>query len=449
MTDIIRAETLTLLEDLLKKAKSCGASAADAVLSDSTSVSINRRMGKQESLTRSEEAEIGLRVFVGQRQAIVSSSDRSPEALLQMAERAVAMAKLVPEDKYAGLADPADLAKNFPDLDLYDPTTLDVAKMNELADTAEQAALAVKGVTNSDGADCSAGSDIVYFAATNGFHGGYASSGFSVSVSVIAGEGTSMETDYDYDSSAFFSDLKDPALIGKGAGERAVKALNPRKGATKQVPVIFENRIAGGMIGTLAGAISGSAVTRGTTLLKDKMGEQVFARGITVTDDPYMKRGSRSHPFDGEGIAPQKRNLIEDGVLTGWILDLASARQLGLRSTGNAARGASSPPSPRPSNLYMHAGTQSLEDMIAGIDEGFFVTQMMGSGANIITGDYSRGARGFWIEKGKIAYPVAEMTIAGNIRDMWLNLTPANDLDIRQGIDTPSLLISSMTVAGE
>lgn len=438
----------TLLDDVMKKAKSFGATEADALLSESSSSSVNRRLGKQESLRRSEETEVGLRVLAGRRQAIVSSSDLSREALFEMAERAVAMAKLAPEDPYAGVAEPGQLAKNFPDLDLYDATEVDVKKMNDLADAAESAAMAVRGVTNSDGAEFSAGKDTVHYAATNGFYGSYPSSGFSLSVSVIAGKDTEMETDYDFDSCVFFSDLGSPEKLGISAGERAVRALNARKGPTKQVPVVFDRRISGGLVGSLSSAISGGAVARGTTFLKDKMGQQIFGSGITIIEDPFMKRGHRSHPFDGEGLAPQKRNIIDKGVLTGWMLDLASARQLKLQSTGNAARGASSVPVARPSNLYMQAGSESVDDLIAGIDEGFFVTSLMGSGANIVTGDVSRGAKGFWIEKGKIAYPVAEMTIAGNLKDMWLNLTPANDLQLKYGIDAPTLRIDGMTVAG-
>lgn len=448
MADAKQAETLQLLQDVLKKAKAAGATDADAVLSDSASVSVTRRNGEPESLVRSEEAEIGLRVLVGGKQAIVSSSDRSPEALQQMAERAVAMARMVPEDKFAGLADPADIAKSFPDLDLYDATDLSVEKMTEMADTAENAALDVEGITNSDGAECSVSKETSYYAATNGFVGGYSASGFSLSVSVIAGEDTQMETDYDFDSAAFLKDLADPLSIGRSAGERAVKALNPRKGPTKTMPVVFDRRMAGGIIGSLAGAISGSAVARGTTFLKDSMGKQIFPANISVIDDPFLKRGARSHPFDGEGVTPQKRSIIDNGVLTGWLLDTSSAKQLGLKTTGNAARSASSPPSPRAANFYMQPGSKSVEELIKDIDEGFFVTQLMGSGANPVTGDYSRGARGFWIEKGQITYPVAEMTIAGNILQMWLDLEAANDLQFKYGVDTPTLRIAKMTVAG-
>lgn len=448
MTDLKNPAMLDLLQDVLKKAKNAGATQADAVLSDSASVSIMRRMGKPESVTRSEEAEIGLRVLVGRKQAVVSSSERGRDALYEMAERAVAMAKSVPEDPYAGIADAEELAKTFPDLDMYDATEISLEDMNTLADRTEQAGLGVKNVTNSEGAECGTGTETVYYAATNGFSGGYTSSGFSLSVSVIAGKDTGMEVDYAYDSANYLGDLKSPEDIGREAGERAARSLNPKKGATMRVPVVFDGRVAGGLLSTLSHAISGNSIARGTSFLKDKMGQNIFASGITVMDDPFLKRGPRSRPFDAEGIAPQKRAIIDDGRLTGWFLDLSSARQLNLRSTGNAARSASSVPSPRPSNFYMTAGKQSPQELIAGIERGFFVTRLMGAGGNTVTGDYSKGAGGFWIENGEITYPLSEMTIAGNLLQMWMNLTPANDLRIKTGIDAPTLHVDGMTVAG-
>jgi PmbA protein len=438
-----------ILAGLLNDARALGATEADAVLSRSSSVSSSRRMGRPEAVTRAESAEAGLRVLVGKRQAIVSSTDFSRDALRNMAERALAMARAVPEDPHCGIAAPEELATSFPDLDLLDPSgEPDVDVLSSLADRAEQAGLAVKGVTNSEGAECGYGMDALHYAATNGFSHGYATSGISISVSLVAGEGTGMETDYAWDAASHSADLMPPDAIGREAAERAVKSLSPRKGRTCRVPVVFEQRLAGGLIGALSSAISGSAVARGTTYLKDKMGQRLFAPGITVVDDPFLKRGPRSRPFDAEGIAPQRRNIIDDGVLTGWMLDLASARQLGLSSTGSAARTASSTPSPRCANFYMLPGNASPEDLIADIEEGFFVTRLMGSGANAVTGDYSRGAAGFWIEKGKIAYPVSEMTIAGNILDMWQHLTPASDLKHKSGVDAPTVRVEGMMVAG-
>lgn len=448
MTDDKKDITHRLLESLLNKAKTYGATDADAVLSASSSVSVKRRLGKPESVVRSEETEVGLRVLVGQRQAIVSSSDLRTETLFEMAERAVAMARLAPEDAFAGIADGADVARKFPELDLHDPSEPPIEDMIARADRAESAALAVKGITNSDGAEFSSGKEEIYYAASNGFFGGYPSSGFSLTVGVIAGKDTEMESDYDFDSATFLCDLKDPETLGRVAGERAAAALHPRKAPTKRMPVVFDRRVAGGLIGSLAGAISGNAVARGTTFLKEKMGQQIFADGVTVVDDPFLKRGVRSHPFDAEGLAPQKRHIIQAGVLSGWLLDLSSARQLKLKSTGNAARGASSVPSPKPANFYMQPGTKSPQEIIAEIEEGFFITHLLGSGANIVTGDVSRGAKGFLIEKGKITHPVSEMTIAGNLKDMWLNLAPANDLELKFGVDAPTLRVDGMMVAG-
>lgn len=446
-------DTYALLSDVLAAALRLGATAADIVHEQSTSVSVGRRLGKPESLTRSEEGEVGLRVFVGRRQAIVSASDLSPKTLLAMAERAVNMARLVPEDPWCGLADPEQLIAplspaTLAALDLDDPTQLDVALMTELTDRAEAAALAVSGVTNSDGATFGSGRTVSTLMATNGFYGSYASSGFSLSVSVIAGAGAGMETDYAFDSTTYFSDLKTPESIGTEAGSRAAAALNPRKGATRMMPVVLDRRIAGSIPGAIANAANGSAIAKGTSIFKDKLGAQIAAPGITIIDDPFIARGSRSRPFDDEGIAPQKRALVSDGVLTTWLLDLHAARQLGMTPTGHAARGTSSPPYARAHNLYIPASPIAPQDLIADIEEGFYVTEFLGSGGSIVTGDYSRGAKGFWIEKGQRTHPVSEMTIAGNLKHMFHNCTPASDLDIRYGVDSPTLRIDGMTVAG-
>lgn len=437
-----------LLQFTLDRARAQGATDADVVFSDATSVSVQRRLGKPESVMRSEEQEIGLRVLVGQKQAIVSSADISRDTLSAMAARAVDMARAVPEDPYAGIASPAQLAHALPDLDLYDPSEISLARMTEMADEAEDAAMNIAHVTNSDGAECGYGAETVHYAATNGFYAGYPATGFSLSVSVVAENANGMETDYFYDSQCHLADMAAPDTIGREAGTRAAQALDARKGPTKKLPVIFDWRIAGGVVGSLASAISGSAVARGTTMLKNKMDEMVFSPDITIVDDPFLKRGPRSHPFDAEGLAPQKRNMIDAGRLTGWFLDLSSARQLGLPPTGNATRGTSSVPSPRCANFYMLPGAQTPQELVSDIKEGFFVTRLMGSGGNIITGDYSRGAAGFWIENGQIAYPVSEMTIAGNLRDIWAACRPANDLRHMRGVDAPTLYVGEMMVAG-
>ena len=439
---------LDTLDALLTAAKKAGADEADALIYDATSLEISQRLGKPEKLERAESADLGLRVLVGKRQAVVSSTDHSKEAIAEMVTRAVAMAKAAPEDPWCGIADPGQLATDFADLDICDPTEPDPDRMVAMAAEAEDAARAIIGVTNSEGAEASWSHANVAVAATNGFARGYSMSSHSLSVSVLAGEGTSMERDYDYSTAVYGSDLTDPAELGRNAGTRAVQRLNARKVDTQAVPVVYDWRVSGGMVRHLFGAINGSAIARGTSFLKNKMGEQIFASGIRIVDDPLRVRGLRSKPFDGEGLATRTKNVIEDGRLTTWILDLASARQIGLESTGNASRGTSGPPGPSATNIYMEAGSISPEDMIADIDSGFLITEMIGMGVNGITGDYSRGASGFWIEKGEIAYPVSEMTVAGNLKDMFMNLTPADDLVFRTGTDAPTLRIDGMTVAG-
>ena len=439
---------LTLLGDLVARARRAGADAADAVLIEGVSLNHAQRLGRTEKLERSEHYDLGLRVLIGKRQAIVSSNDRTPERLDELVERAIAMAKAVPEDPYCGLADPAAIAKSWPDLDLIDPDEPAPETLIARAMAAEEAARAVPGVTNSDGAEASWGRTRAAMVASNGFAGGYGGTGHNVSVAVLAGEGTAMERDHDFTVAAHAADLRDPAVVGRTAGERAVRRLRARKIATCQVPVIYDPRVASSLLRHLVGAISGPAIARGTSFLKDKLGQRIFAPGITVIDEPHKPRGLRSKPFDGEGLANRRRAIIEDGVLTTWLLDLASARQLGLESTGHAARGTSSPPSPSPNNLWLDPGPVTAQELISDIVEGFYVTELMGMGVNGVTGDYSRGAAGFWIEGGEIAYPVSEVTVAGNLKDMFQRLTPANDLEFKTGIDAPTLRVDGMTVAG-
>lgn len=440
--------SLDLLSDLIRRAKAAGADAADAVAYESASVSVTRRFGKTEKLERSESADLGLRVFVGKGQAIVSSTDRADETLAQLAERAVAMARLSPEDPYAGIADPDQIVREWGDMDVCDPVEPAVEALIEDANTAEAAALAVAGVTNSEGGDASWSRSDIWLAASNGFSGGYAVSRRSISASVLAGEGLGMERDYDYDSKVYGEDLRAAADIGAEAGRRAVRRLNPRKVKSCQVPVVFDPRQSRALLSNLISSISGPSVARGTSFLKDKLGQRIFPESVNVIDDPFVRRGLRSRPFDSEGLAVSRRSLIENGVLTTWLLDLRSARQLGLNSTGHAARGASGPPGPAPANVWMEPGKISVKDLIADIREGFYVVETMGMGVNGVTGDYSKGAAGFWIENGEIAYPVSEITIASNLNDMMLNLTAADDLEMRYGVDAPTLRIEGMTVAG-
>ena len=439
---------LDLLDQLIQRARKAGADQADALLYQGISISHAQRLGKIEKLERSEGYDLGLRVLIGKRQAIVSSNDQTAPALAALVERAIAMAKVVPEDEFIGLAEPGEIARNWPTLDQLDPVEPPTERLIELAKAAEEAARSVAGVTNSEGAEASWGTSRIALAASNGFRGGYAGSSHGVSVSVVAGTGDAMERDYDYSSAVYGEDLEDPSVVGQRAGEKAVKRLGGRKPATCRVPVVYDPRISAGLLGHLAGAISGPSVARKTSFLKDKLGQRIFAAGVTVTDDPHRPRGFRSKPFDGEGLPNARRAFIDDGVLTSWVLDLRSARQLGLRSTGHASRGTSGPPGPATTNLYMEPGTLSPQELIADIKSGLYVTELIGMGVNGVTGDYSRGASGFWIENGEIAYPVNEITIAGNLKDMFLNLTPANDLVFRSSINAPTIRVEGLTIAG-
>ncbi|MSP50298.1 MAG: TldD/PmbA family protein [Alphaproteobacteria bacterium] len=440
--------SLDLLSDLVASARKAGADTADAVMFKSAHLGLRQRLGKPEMLERSESQDLGLRVLIGKRQASVSSTDPSAKALAELVERAVAMARLAPEDPYCGIADADAIAKRFPDLDLNDPAEPAPEALESRARETEDAARAVPGVTNSEGADATWSRSEIAIAASNGFSGRYARSGHGVSVSVVAGEGTAMETDYDYSSSVYGADLESAATVGRRAGERTVRRLNPRKAETSRVPIVFEPRVAASLVSHIAGAVAGPSIARKASFLKDQMGKRILSQGLRVVDDPLKPRGLRSRPFDGEGIAASRLALVEDGVLESWLLDLASARQLGLVTTGHAARGTSGPPSPSATNLYLEAGTSSPEALMADIKSGFYVTSLMGHGINMVTGDYSRGASGFWIENGKLAYPVSEVTVAGNLKDMFQAMTPADDLQFRMAVNSPTLRVEGMTVAG-
>jgi PmbA protein len=436
------------LEDLIRAAKRAGADAADALIVESIASNVSYHMGELEDVERAESADLGLRVFVGQRVSFVSSTDLTKGALDELPQRAVAMARLAPEDKFAMLAPKELLAQDFPKLDIEDPNEPSADTLIARAKDAEAAAMAVPGVTNSEGGGASFGRSAVTLATSEGFFGSYAGTSHSVGVSVLSGEGTGMERDYESASARHSSDLDSSADIGKRAGERAVKRLNPRRVKSQSVPVVFDPRVSAGLLGHFAGAISGASIARGVSFLKEFMGKPVFAPGITIIDDPHRIRGQRSKPFDGEGVRNQKRAIIEDGVLTTWLLDCSSAKQLGLTSTGHAARGTGGPPSPSTTNFYMEAGKLSPDELMADIREGLYLTELMGMGVNGVTGDYSRGAAGFWIETGKIAYPVSEITIASNLKEMFRNLTPANDLVFRYGTNAPTLRVEGMTIAG-
>jgi PmbA protein len=443
-----RVDHQAILEAVIKAAKAAGADAADALVVESVAANVSYRLGKLEDVERAESQDLGLRVFVGQKVAFVSSTDFSKDSLAQLPGRAVAMARLAPEDKYAGLAPRDRLAKSFPALDIDDRNEPPADTLVEWARASEGAAMAVEGVTNSEGGSASYSRTAIALATSDGFYGGYAGTSSSIGVSVVAGDGTGMERDYDFSSARHASDLESAEAIGKSAGERTMARLNPRKVKSQSVPIIYDPRVSNGLVGHFVGAISGSSIARGVSFLKDQMGQAIFSPAINIIDDPHRLRGLRSKPFDGEGVANKRWALIENGVLKTWLLESASARQLGLQTTGHAARGTGGPPSPSPTNLYMEPGTLSPKALMADIKQGFYVTELIGMGVNNVTGDYSRGAAGFWIENGEIAYPVSEITIAGNLKDMFQRLVPANDLVFKQGTNAPTLRIEGMTVAG-
>ncbi len=438
----------TLAQRLVEAAKRAGADAADAVAVRGISQGVEVRDGRVEESERSEGDDVGLRVIVGKRQAVVSTNDVGGDGVARLAERAVAMARVAPDDDYVGLADPSLLAREFPDLDLLDPQVPTTAELERRACEAEAAALAVKGVAKSGGASASTGIGGMVLVTSTGFHGAYLRSSQGISMTAISGEGTSMERDYDFSSAPHAADLATPESVGRTAGERTVARANPRKVETCKVPVVFDPRVSGSLVGHLVGAINGASIARKTSFLKDRLGQQLFASNIRIVDDPLRPRGLRSQPFDAEGVRVKPLALIDQGVLTSWILDCATARELKLTTTGHAHRGVSSSPSPGSYNLHLEAGEPTPEELIADIRQGFYVTDLIGSGVNGVTGDYSRGASGFWIENGKITYPVSEVTIAGHLLDIFKSLVPANDLVFRYGVNAPTLRIEGLTLGG-
>ncbi|MCO5130712.1 MAG: TldD/PmbA family protein [Xanthobacteraceae bacterium] len=437
-----------LAQRLVEAARRAGADAADAVAVRGVSHGVEVRDGRVEESERSEGDDVGLRVIVGKRQAVVSTNDIGGDGIARLAERAVAMARVAPDDAYVGLADPAMLAREFPDLDLLDPVLPSTAELERRALEAEAAALAVKGVTKSGGASASSGIGGMVLVTSTGFHGAYLRSSHGIAMTAISGEGTTMERDYDFSSALHAADLASPESIGQSAGARAVARANPRKVETCKVPVVFDPRVAPSLVGHLVGAANGASIARKTSFLKDRLGQQLFASGIRIVDDPRRVRGLRSQAFDAEGVATRPLAIIDDGVLTSWLLDCATARELNMTTTGHAHRGVSSSPSPGAYNLHMEAGEATPAELMAGIKQGFYVTDLIGSGVNGVTGDYSRGASGFWIENGKPTFAVSEMTIAGHLIEMFKSLRPANDLVFRHGVNAPTLRIEGLTVAG-
>lgn len=440
-----------LTDALLDAARAAGAESADAIAIRGTALNVDVRAGALEQAERSEATDIGLRVLLGKRQANVSSSDTRPETLAAMAERAVAMAREAPEDPYVGLADPAQLAQS-PDiakLELHDPAAEpDPATLQEQAQAAEAAALAVDKVSQVQSASASYSARDVHIAGSNGLSAGYRRTGSSRSCVAIAGEGLMMERDYDGDSRTFAADLRSAEEIGTTAGERAVERLAPHKPPTGAYPILYDERIASSLIGHLLSAISGTAIARGASFLRDAMGEQVLPEALSLIEDPHRPRATASRLSDAEGLATRRRAIVENGVLQGWTLDLATARKLGLESTANAVRGTSAPPQPSNWNVELTQGTRTRADLIADMGTGLIVTSMIGSTINPNTGDYSRGASGLWVENGEITHAVNEVTIAGNLRDMLRRIIPANDARTHLSRVVPSLLVEGMTLAG-
>ena len=441
-----------LTHRLITAAKAAGADAADAVAIAGTSVSIDVRNSTLEQAERSEATDIGLRVFIGNKQANVSASDTSDRTIEDMALRAVAMAGEAMEDPNAGLADPSQLATDLDAsrLDLIDPAPEpDPAWMEQQAREAEAAAMTVSGVSQSQSTSMSYGQRQVHLSASNGFSGGYASTGYSLSSVAIAGQGADMERDYDYDSRIYLSDMRSPADIGKSAGERAVARHGARRPKTGTYAVVFDERIANSLIGSLLQASNGMMIARGSSWLRDALGARILPEGIDLIETPHRSRISGSRLFDGEGLPTSDRKIIDDGCLTGWTLDLATARKLGMKSTASASRGTSGPPSPSVGHVALTQGTVNQADLLRDMGTGLLITSMIGSTINPNTGDYSRGASGFWIENGEIAYPVNECTVAGNLRDMLARIVPANDARTHLSRVVPSLMIDAMTLAGD
>ncbi|MHA7870771.1 MAG: TldD/PmbA family protein [Hyphococcus sp.] len=438
-----------ILNTLLDDARAAGAEAADAVLYHAVSHGVSWRLGKLEDVERSESADLGLRVLIGKRQASVSTTDHSPQSLKELAKRCVDMANAAPEDPYCGLAPVERLAAApFKNLDLGDYAEPSTEALQERASECEATALAVEGVVNSSGAGASYSEGKKWFATSHGFFGSTGGSHHSVSVSVLAQDENGMERDYDYDSKTHLVDLMQPALIGANAGKRAVQRLSPKKLQSQSAPVIFDNRLSRSLLSHLSGAVNGAAIARGVSYLKDKKGEPVFAQNVSIIDDPHIARGAGSRPFDGEGVANARIDLVKNGVLTDWLLNASQALQLGLDSNGRATRGTGGAPGSGSTNLYMQPGDKSLDALQQDAGNGLLVTDMFGPQVNPNTGDYSVGCSGFWFEGGEIAYPVSEITIAGNLLEMYVSLIPGNDLEFRGATNAPSVLIPSMTIAG-
>ncbi len=443
-----KATLLSRAEAAIAAAKKAGAGAADALALASADISTSIRNGQPESIEQAESSAIGLRVFVGDSSATLSTSEFSAEALANLASNAVAIARVAPPDPFSKLADSNLLAHHFTPLEAADDFTPSMSDLQAQARAAEAAGRAVAGITNSEGGDASASHHTLALVTSHGFAGSYSSSRYALSASMIAGTGDAMQRDYDYAYVTHHADLPSPEAIGAEAAKRTIERMNPRKIASQTAVVYFEPRAGRQLLGAFASAISGSSITRGTSFLKDALGTKIFAENIRITDDPLLKRGLASRAFDAEGVAAKAMDFVDAGRLTSWVLDTRSAKQLGLQTTGHASRGLASSPHPSTSNLYLHGGTHTPEELFVELGDGFYITETIGHGTNLITGDFSVGASGFWIENGKRAYPVSEVTIAGNLREMYQHLVAANDLSFKYATNVPTLAIPRMTIAG-
>jgi PmbA protein len=434
---------------LVERAARAGADGADALYYANASTSVQVRLGELEDVARSEAETVSLRLFVGSRSASVSSSDLSDDALAALVERAVAMAREAPEDPWSGLApDELLMREQGPDLDVDDGGDPSPLELRDRSLEIEEAGRSIAGITNSEGAGVSAGRTLFALATSSGFCRGYSTTAYSSSASLIAGAGSEMQRDYAFHSVRHYSDLDDPETLGRRAGERTIARLHPAKLPSGPMPVLFDPRVGNSLIGHLLTAIGGSSIARRTSFLLDKEGERLFAEEVSIRDDPHRPRGLRSKPFDGEGLATRPSTLVDSGRLTGWLLDSASARQLGRAPTGHAVRNTGGAPSAGATNVYMEPGRLTAEQLIGGVERGVYVTQLIGHGVNPVTGDYSRGAAGFIIEQGRLGPAVEEITIAGNLLDMFAGLVPADDLEHRYAANVPTLRIDGMTVAG-
>ncbi len=439
-----------LTHALLEAALRAGADAADALAMDGASIGIDLRAGALEKAERAEGTDMGLRVLIGGRQACVSVSDTSPATILAVAERAVAMAREAPEDPYVGLAtaDQITRAWDLAALDMTDPTPEpSAATLEETARRAEAAAMSATGITQVE-ASASYWRRDMHLAATNGFSGGYGRTGHSISAVAFTGSGTGMERDWAAEGRTYLAELPSAEEIGHQAATRALERVGATKPKTGTYSVVYDERVSSSLIGHLLSAINGNAISRGASWLLNGMDSQVLPEHLSLTEDPHRPRMSGSRPFDAEGLPTTKRTIVDAGILRTWTLDLATARKLGLTSTANAARGPSSPPSPSTSNIDLSPGTHSRADLIRDMGTGLLITSMIGSTINPTTGDYSRGASGFWVENGEILYPVNECTIAGNLRDMLKRIIPANDARAHLSMRVPSLLVEGMILAG-